>query len=68
MTWVWLALISVGVGLEAYALRSRAKGDTLSEQVWSLRDLAKRYRVDAVANAVIIGTLGWMALHFIEVV
>lgn len=40
MTGVWVALLVLVLAVEAYALGTRTKGDTLTEQVWRLREIS----------------------------
>ena len=60
LIWFAIALCAFGVP-EAIAIHRKEKGDTLSESVWSL--LETGWRVPFVI--VLIGTFGWLLLHFL---
>lgn len=58
-TWFWIAWILAFVVVEVIALRRKAPGDTLSEQVWAvLRGRPVLWFLGA-------GFLVWLLLHFL---
>lgn len=61
-TFIWVAWILAGVGIELFALHSTAKGDTLSEQVWALFDNATWGKFSMYIGGAF---LVWMAVHFL---
>lgn len=63
-SWFWLAWAVVGIGVETWAIKRKASGDTLSEQMWSIRKLAKQHKLNALFSVVMLGFFVWLALHF----
>lgn len=61
-TWVWIAWILLGVVLEGVALARPAKGDTLSEQVWSLY---AHSTFGKFAAWMVSAFLVWLVVHFV---
>lgn len=62
--YIWLAWAVIGLTLELWALNDKAKGDTLSEQVWSLVALARKHKVVGLLHIGLIGFFVWLGLHF----
>lgn len=67
-TALWTILAALGACLEIIALRSPAKGDTLSETVWRYvtgRGHSSIPAPLAIAGRIaVLGFLGWLAAHF----
>ena len=59
-TMLWLVWVAFGVILELYTLLRKAPGDTLSEQLWSLRDYGSGL------FSLIIAFMLWAVYHFIK--
>lgn len=55
----WLIILTAGGFWEAFAVRRDAKGDTLSELVWTILSF---HPVIWFASA---GILVWLAIHFL---
>lgn len=54
----WLSVGTLGMGVEAYALHRKAKGDTLSETVW--------LETASTPRRVALGVfMLWLAVHFV---
>lgn len=63
---LWAVLLGAGGVLEVVALRRKAPGDTLSEQVWRLTRPSLRrapWWVQSARGVVLLVTL-WLAGHF----
>ena len=63
-SWAWLGLLVLLIAFEFYALHSKRRGDTLSENVWSVQRWAKKHSLLPLFYIIMIGTLGWLILHF----
>ena len=57
--WFWLGLGVVGLTVELYAVYDKKRGDTLSEQVWRLRDLIPGGMI------VLAVFMAWLTVHFV---
>lgn len=55
---IWWTLGAVGAAAEAVALATNRKGDTLSEQIWSIRK-------HPVGKHVVVLVVAWTAWHFL---
>lgn len=57
----WTLLIAAGIGLELFALSRPAKGDTLSELVWFIREIPGW---GSFLIFMLCAFLLWLLLHF----
>lgn len=66
----WASWIGLGIVMEIVALAMTQPGDTLSENVWELLELARQAPGGAVLVAgmsmLLIGFFGWVTLHFLQ--
>jgi hypothetical protein len=58
----WVAWGAVGIVVELVAVFRQAKGDTLSEQVWFVRD---HYLDYPMAGFLMAGFFAWLVYHFV---
>lgn len=69
--WAWICWSAIFLILEGAALARKAKGDTLSEHVWQLLDVANRRRGSALAwhvrlrRSVLVMGLAWLVVHLL---
>lgn len=69
-SWAWIGLIALLVGFEVFTIIRRGEGDTLSENVWKLREWLKGKGYGgkmgwALLVWALIGFFGWVTLHFV---
>lgn len=67
--WAWIGVLGLVVGFEIFTIVRRGDGDTLSEQVWTLRAwLKSKGYAGQVGWAAfvwaLVGFFGWLVLHF----
>jgi len=70
MTLVWIGLILLLVIVEIYTIANKKRGDTLSEQVWRMREWLKGkgfagQTAWALFVWALIGFFGWLVLHLV---
>lgn len=58
---IWIGWVLLGVVLEFIALRSKAKGDTLSENIWSMFNHSTYGKF---ATYMLSAFLIWLVIHF----
>ena len=65
-TWTrfWIAWLLIGVTAEIYAIIQPAPGDTISEQVWALRDRLRGSSAFSLILFLTAGLAAWAIYHF----
>lgn len=68
-TLAWAVILLGVLTFEVFTIFNKEKGDTLSEQVWSLKEYLKSKGPLGQAGLVgfvmsVLGFFGWMAFHF----
>ncbi len=61
--WAWIAWLLAFLLLEILALRSKAPGDTLSENVWDWASVKGRGRMFRLRRFLLLTLLVWLTVH-----
>lgn len=62
-TYIWVAWIVTGIALELIALATKARGDTLSENVWAA---LRNPTWGKFLAWLLVWFLSWLVVHFIS--
>lgn len=69
-SWAWLGIFVAVVAFEVFTVIRKGEGDTLSENVWKLREWLKgKGRAGQLGWVAfvwaLLGFFGWLAFHFV---